>query len=204
MSNILLDEQFWTTRYLNNLTAWDAGQVTEPIKQYLDQLENKKIKILIPGAGNGHEVIYGFKKGFINLHILDISVLPLRQFQRSCPGFPKNQIHHQDFFQHVGQYDLIIEQTFFCALHPNRRLEYCNKMNELLKPSGTLVGVLFAKNFEHHGPPFGGGIEEYRALFSKVFDIKKLEPCYNSISPRKGSEVFISLKKINNGGYNVL
>lgn len=195
MSNILLDEQFWTTRYLNNLTAWDTGEVTEPIKQYLDQLENKKIKILIPGAGNGHEAAYAFKKGFKNVHILDISALPLQQFQRSCLDFPANQIHHQDFFLHKGQYELIIEQTFFCALHPERRIDYCKKMNELLKPSGKLVGVLFARNFEQDGPPFGGELEEYRALFSKVFGILKLESCYNSINPRKGNEVFISLQK---------
>lgn len=195
MSNILLDEQFWTTRYLNNLTAWDTGKVTDPIKQYLDQLENKKIKILIPGAGNGHEAAYAFKKGFKNVHILDISALPLQQFQRSCLDFPTNQIHHQDFFLHKGQYDLIIEQTFFCALHPERRIDYCKKVNELLKLSGKLVGVLFARNFEQNGPPFGGELEEYRALLSKMFVILKLEGCYNSINPRKGNEVFISLQK---------
>lgn len=196
MTNNLLDEKYWTTRYLNNSTAWDAGEVTLPIKQYLDQLNNKEIKILIPGAGNGHEVMYAFKNCFKNIHILDISQTPLEKFQEACIDFPEDQIHHQDFFDHIGQYDLILEQTFFCALPPILRSEYVIKMKELLKPKGKLVGVLYGVDFEKQGPPFGGQLEEYRKLFIKEFEIIKLESCYNSISPRMGAELFFSLTKI--------
>ncbi|WP_373494737.1 SAM-dependent methyltransferase [Aquiflexum sp.] len=195
MTNNLLDEKYWTTRYLNYSTAWDAGEVTLPIKQYLDQLINKEIKILVPGAGNGHEVIYAFENGFKNTHILDISLLPLGLFEKACPEFPKEQIHHQDFFEHTGQYDLILEQTFFCSLPPTIREEYVKKMKELLKPSGKLVGVLFGVDFKKEGPPFGGELEEYRQLFSNEFEIVKLETCYNSIPPRMGTELFFSLRK---------
>jgi methyl halide transferase len=195
MTNNLLDEKYWTTRYLNKSTAWDAGEVTLPIKQYLDQLINKEIKILIPGAGNGHEVIYAFENGFKNTHILDISQTPLKRFEEACPDFPKDQIHHQNFFDHMGHYDLILEQTFFCALPPILRNEYVNKMKKLLMPNGKLVGVLFGIDFEKEGPPFGGVREEYRKLFSREFEIMKLEPCRNSIPPRIGSELFFMLRK---------
>ncbi|MCS7037470.1 MAG: SAM-dependent methyltransferase, partial [Saprospiraceae bacterium] len=57
-----------------------------------------------------------------------------------------------------------------------------------------LAGVLFDRDFEG-GPPFGGHAEEYRALFEPLFRIHTLEPCYNSIPPRAGAEVFIILKK---------
>lgn len=196
MTNNLLDEKYWTTRYLNNSTAWDTGEVTSPIKQYLDQLVNKEIKILVPGAGNGHEVIYAFENGFKNTHILDISSLPLKHFEEACPKFPKKKIHHQDFFEHKGQYDLILEQTFFCALPPILRSDYVKKMKDLLKPNGKLVGVLFGVEFEKEGPPFGGQMKEYQNLFNKQFDVLKLELCLNSISPRKGAELFFSLRKI--------
>jgi SAM-dependent methyltransferase len=195
MTNNLLDEKYWTTRYLNNSTAWDAGEVTFPIKQYLDQIAGKDIKILVPGAGNGHEVLYAYKKGFRNIHMLDISELPLNRFIEACPEFPKEKVHHQDFFDHQGQYDLILEQTFFCALPPILREKYVSKMKQLLKPNGILAGVLFAVHFSHEGPPFGGQLEEYRKLFSEEFEILKLEPCYNSIPPRVGSELFFSLRK---------
>ncbi|WP_373523201.1 SAM-dependent methyltransferase [Aquiflexum sp.] len=196
MTNNLLNENYWTTRYLNKSTAWDTGEVTFPIKQYLDQLDNKEINILIPGAGNGYEVIYAFEKGFKIIHILDISFLPLKQFEEACPDFPKAQIHHQNFFEHIGQYDLILEQTFFCSLPPILRSDYVKKMIELLKPNGKLVGVLFGIDFQKEGPPFGGQMKEYRKLFSKEFEIVKLEPCINSIPPRMGTELFFSLRKI--------
>jgi SAM-dependent methyltransferase len=195
MTNNLLDEKYWTTRYLNNSTAWDAGEVTFPIKQYLDQIADNDIKILVPGAGNGHEVLYAYEKGFRNIHILDISELPLNRFLEACPEFPKEQVHHQDFFDHQGQYDLILEQTFFCALPPILREKYVSKMKQLLKPNGILAGVLFSVHFSHEGPPFGGQLEEYRKLFTEEFDVLKLEPCYNSIPPRMGSELFFFLRK---------
>lgn len=195
MTNNLLDENYWTTRYLNNSTAWDAGEVTTPIKQYLDQLVDKDIKILVPGAGNGHEVLYAFENGFKNIHILDISELPLNHFKEASPEFPIEQVHHQDFFEHEGQYDLILEQTFFCALPTELREKYVSKMKQLLKPKGKLVGVLFGVYFGHDGPPFGGQFEEYHKLFEKEFEILKLEPCYNSIPPRMGTELFLSLRK---------
>ena len=37
-----------------------------------------------------------------------------------------------------------------------------------------------------------GSKEEYELLFSKHLHIKKMELCYNSIPPRKGSELFFS------------
>ncbi|MBX9448501.1 MAG: hypothetical protein KL787_01740 [Taibaiella sp.] len=104
-------------------------------------------------------------------------------------------VHHGDFFEHRGNYDLILEQTFFCALPPGLRENYAKKMQQLLNPGGTLAGVLFHIEFEKAGPPFGGHTREYQKLFDPCFHIHKMEPCYNSIAPRDGHEVFIHLIK---------
>ena len=50
-----LSEKAWDNRYLNNDIGWDLGTVSPPLKAYFDQLENKELKILIPGGGNAHE-----------------------------------------------------------------------------------------------------------------------------------------------------
>ncbi|HXH19987.1 MAG TPA: hypothetical protein VNJ07_12995 [Chitinophagales bacterium] len=34
---------------------------------------------------------------------------------------PVVRLIHRDFFKHQGRYDLIIEQTFFCAINPKPR-----------------------------------------------------------------------------------
>jgi thiopurine S-methyltransferase len=49
---------------------------------------------------------------------------------------------------------------------------------------------LFNRDFEG-GPPFGGSMIEYQQIFQDVFTSVVIEPCYNSVKPREGSEVFI-------------
>lgn len=190
-----LDAQYWTERYLHQQTGWDIGRPSDPIKQFLDQFSNKDAKILIPGAGNAHEAAYAFRTGFSQVHVLDFSPVPLEHFRGNCPEFPQNQILAMDFFDHQGQYDLILEQTFFCALDPLQRPSYVAHMHSLLKAGGKLVGVLFDREFTHQGPPFGGGVEEYLGYFSPYFSDLSMDPCYNSIPPRMGSEVFLKATK---------
>lgn len=189
----LLDEQYWTERYQNGNTGWDIGYPSTPIKDYVDQLEDKSIKILIPGAGNGYEAEYLWKKGFENTTLIDLSILPIQQFSKRVPQFPKAQLVHQNFFHHRDQYDLIIEQTFFCALNPRLRVSYLKKMSELLKPNGKLVGLLFNLALNSDQPPYGGGKEEYSQIFSQILQINKMEPAYNSIPPRSGNELWIDI-----------
>ncbi|RAI92074.1 methyltransferase domain-containing protein [Algoriphagus yeomjeoni] len=188
-----LDKDYWTERYATGKTGWDIGFASPPLIQYLDQIENKTLQVLVPGAGSGYEVAYARKLGFKNLHILDFSEEALVRFNAIDPGFPASQIHHQDFFEHQGSYDLILEQTFFCALDPSLRTNYALKMKELLKPNGKLVGVWFDREFDFDGPPFGGKSAEYRSLFEQYFDVIICSPCYNSIPERASSEVFMIL-----------
>jgi thiopurine S-methyltransferase len=193
--SISLTEAFWTQKYFEKNTGWDIGKASKPITQYLDQIFHKDIKILIPGAGNAYEAHYAFESGFRNVDILDFSPLPLQNFKMLCPAFPEENIYCKDFFEHEGQYDLILEQTFFCAIRPEQRPSYAKKMHRLLKNGGKLVGVMFNRNFEHSGPPFGGTKDEYQRYFGLLFEKIHMESCYNSIPPRAGSELFINLKK---------
>lgn len=190
-----LSKNYWSSRYQEADIPWDTGGVTTPIKAYIDQLTNKDIKILVPGVGNGYELAYLFNNGFKNVYGLDISKEPLQNFKNQNSNFPSDQLIEDDFFNFEDTFDLIIEQTFFCALSPELRPLYVTKMNSLLKPNGKLAGVLFSFPLTTQGPPFGGSKEEYQKLFSNTFDIKTLEPCYNSIKPRMNNEYFIILKK---------
>ena len=67
-------------------------------------------------------------------------------------------------------------------------------MHDLLAPGGKLVGVLFNRSFDG-GPPFGGDKEEYTDLFSTWFPELKMELCYNSIPPRRDTELFFIARK---------
>ena len=58
MSVIKLGKEYWEEKYAKNSTGWNIGYISTPIKEYIDQLQNKSIKILIPGAGNSYEAEY--------------------------------------------------------------------------------------------------------------------------------------------------
>lgn len=189
------NELYWTNRYKQNEASWDAGIITAPIKEYVDQLTDKNMRILIPGAGNGHEAEYLFRIGFKNLVVIDISPEPIFNLKTRIPDFPPEQLITGDFFEHQGAYDLILEQTFFCALDPFLQPEYVEKMNKLVKTGGKLSGVLFTEPLHTTTPPFALPKEKYIQLFQPYFKIKTLETCYNSIKPRQGRELFMILEK---------
>ncbi|MCI5055206.1 MAG: TPMT family class I SAM-dependent methyltransferase [Flavobacteriales bacterium] len=191
----MLNSDFWDNRYVQGQTGWDLGAVSPPIKSYIDQLEKKDLQILLPGAGRGYEVKYLWENGFQNVHFLDISDVAHDEFIKNCPGFPENQMHSNDYFLHQGNYDLIIEQTFFCAIDPSLRVKYAKKSLELLNPNGKMIGLLFKRTFDS-GPPFGGHEDEYRDIFSHFFKVIKMQEAYNSVPPRQGSELFFILQKI--------
>lgn len=190
-----LDKKFWNERYINSQMGWDIGYTSTPLKEFIDTLEDKSIRILIPGCGNAYEAEYLHQQGFENVFVIDIAPLALEGFSERVPEFPKNHLILGDFFELEAQYDLILEQTFFCALNPELRSSYAEKMHELLAPNGKLAGVMFNFPLTEKGPPFGGSAEEYRGYFESGFEIISLKPCENSIEPRQGKELWVELLK---------
>ena len=188
------EQDYWTKRYQEESTGWDIGYPSTPIKEYIDQLEDKSISILIPGAGNAYEAEYLWKQGFRNVFVMDISEFPLKQFRERNQDFPKSQLLLEDFFQHKAEYDLIFEQTFFCSFVPTNenRNRYVKQMASLLKPKGKLVGVWF--NIPLTGGmekrPFGGNKDLYLSYLKQSLETITFKKCYNSIPPRMGNELF--------------
>lgn len=189
-----LDGDYWSDRYNSGTAFWDLGEVSPPLKNYIDQLQDKNIRILIPGCGNTYEADYLLKIGFTDITVIDIAAPLVAQLKEKFKDNPNIKIILGDFFEHEGAYDLVLEQTFFCAIDPSLRKDYVAKMNDVLAPNGKLVGVLFNRQFEEEGPPFGGTKIEYEPMF-KEFVFRTFEPCYNSFSKRKDSELFINLMK---------
>ena len=191
-----MDKSYWNGRYENNDTGWDIGIISPPLKEYINQLPNKQIAILIPGCGNAYEAEYLLQQGFTNITVIDIAPVAIEALRLKLNAFEGNQLRiiEGDFFNLDESFDLIIEQTFFCALQPALRNIYADKMYSLLNKGGKLVGLLFNRSFDA-GPPFGGNKEEYLLLFGSKYITQLMEPCYNSIAPRAGSELFFILKK---------
>ncbi|MDG1475997.1 MAG: methyltransferase domain-containing protein, partial [Vicingaceae bacterium] len=162
---INLTQDFWDKRYQNDDIGWDVGAITTPLEAYFDQLEDKSISILIPGAGNSYEAEYLHQLGFKNVTVIDIAPTAISKFKERVTGFPKEHIINQNFFDFEGQFDLIVEQTFFCAIDKKLRQNYANHAHQLLKPKGKIVGLMFNAPLNEDKPPFGGSVQEYQTYF---------------------------------------
>lgn len=194
-----LDAHYWNQRYANNKTGWDIGSASPPLTQFIDSLTNKNTRILIPGCGNAYEAQYLLENGFQSIFLIDLSPIVVENIRVKFSDY----IHQGyltvvcgDFFLLEQTFDLILEQTFFCALPVKLRKNYASKMHELLAPKGKLVGLLFDFPLTEEGPPFGGNATEYKYYFSSLFTIEQMEQCPNSIKPRAGRELFFELSKI--------
>lgn len=190
-----LSEEFWENKYKSNKIGWDLGAVSPPLKNYFDQLTNKDLKILIPGGGNSYEAEYLFNNGFTNVYVVDVSKIPLENLKKRIPDFPSSQLIHANFFELEDSFDLIIEQTFFCAIDPNLRSKYALKINHLLTDKGKLVGLLFDAKLNEDHPPFGGNTAEYKSYFEPHFIMNIFTKCYNSFHNRQEMELFVKFIK---------
>jgi len=190
-----LSEKFWENRYQTKETGWDLGKTSPPLKAYFDQLKNKDLKILIPGGGHSYEAEYLHANGFKNVYVVDVSKTALSNLKGRVPDFPSNHLIQNDFFDVDSAFDLIIEQTFFCAINPNLRPAYAAKAFELLNTNGKVVGLLFDEPLNDSKPPFGGNKSEYIEYFHPYFEILIMEDAHNSIESRRGRELFFKIKK---------
>jgi len=190
-----LNSTYWNDRYQRGDTPWDIGDVSKPLKAYIDGLANKQLRVLIPGAGRAYEAAYLHQQGFEQVYVCDWAEDAFQLLRTQVPDFPTEHQLVQNFFELDLTVDLILEQTFFAAIRPEQRPDYARKAAELLAPKGRLAGVLFAQPFPTEGPPFGGTAEEYRTYFEPHFAVLQMDISENSIKPRAGKELFIELQK---------
>lgn len=189
-----LNSEYWNNRYIEDKTGWDIGYHNKIHTDYVQEHYNKDTRILEPGAGSAYEVAYLYDKGYINVHALDYAPQVKERFVSAHPLFPANQYLLGDFFKLEQTFDLVLEQTFFCAIDPSLRSAYVEKMHSILNPGGKIYGVLF--NFDKpEGPPYGGTETEYRNLFDSKFEILQMKSAMNSIPQRQGNELIIELLK---------
>lgn len=195
-----LDANYWEGHYHDHNTPWDIGYPSPPLIHYLKQHTQSGDHILIPGAGHAYEAVWLHQQGYKHVYVCDWAPSAFEILQEKAPGFPADRQLVQDFFALDLKVDLILEQTFFCAIDPGRREDYVQQAHRLLKPGGKIAGLLFTHPLERGGPPFGGHPDNYRAIFETHFDVLRLTPATDSIKPRSGQEVFFECKRTQNTG----
>lgn len=196
----LVSMEDWNERYVTDHTPWDLGSVAPPFVALMKEERFPSGKLLVPGCGRGYEAIYFARHGFA-VTACDFSQQACAEMQAMADRAEVPlQVECGDFFnlpqRYAGAFDYMLEQTFFCAIPPEKRPDYVKAAAHLLKPGGRLFGVFFQFDDEHagregaeaeEGPPFGTSMDELRHLFRPMFRIDALEWC-DSSHPRRTNE----------------
>ena len=192
------EQNDWQKHYDEDDLAWDLGEVARPFVRLWEDNALSPGTLIIPGCGQGHEVIYFAERGF-KVTGVDFSPGAIKLLRESLSRRKLDaQVMHRDFFQlgaaHDQTYDAMLEQTFFCAIHPDQRSSYVETASRILKPGGLLFG-LFYETGEEGGPPFNTTEADIRNFFSGLFNINRLEKCSFSSEKRQDKEWLAILQK---------
>ena len=188
----------WQKHYDEDDLAWDLGEVAHPFVRLWKDKVLRPGTLIVPGCGQGHEVIYFAERGF---HVTGVDYSPGAVKLLGDSLNLKNlnaQVLRRDFFEleaaHDQAYDALLEQTFFCAIHPDQRSAYVETVSRILKTGGMLFG-LFYETREEGGPPFNTTEADIQNHFAAAFDIERLEKCSFSSEKRKDKEWLAVLQK---------
>lgn len=182
--------EYWNKRYLDDDTPWDFGGVPADLKAFLKK-KGKGAKVLIPGCGSGYEIKAFIEAGY-DVTAIDFAPFAVERAKRLVGPDYESNVLLGDFFQHdfPGEYfDLIYERGFVCALPPDRRPAYRDRVAQLLKYRGLLIGYYYYnKPSLLEGPPYGFAWGTADELFSRYFLLVKDEPVDDSVPLFAGRE----------------
>ncbi len=201
MSEKEYSREDWQGHYDSNDLGWDLEQVAPPFIKLWQEEKLPLGKVLVPGCGRGHEVVFLAENGF-EVTAIDFSKGAVTYLEKTLRERNLNgRVLYQDFFDmdgsHDGYYDLVLEQTFFCAIPPRLRNDYVLNVARMLKSEGTLVG-LFYHTDQEGGPPYNTTREDIESFFSEKFEIQQLAKTPLSAEQRKDKEWLGILKKRSN------
>lgn len=185
-----LDSAFWDSRYKTGQTPWNFGGVPADVKDYLKR-NPKGGRVLIPGCGWGYE-IQAFADAGYEVTAIDISPAAVERARKLVNSELARRIVVADFFKYnfgAVPFDVVYERTFLCAILPEQRAAYRDRMTRLLKYSGALIGYFYyQKTNPDDGPPFGLAWGEGDELFSRHFLLMKDDPVTDSLPVFAGRE----------------
>jgi len=182
--------EFWNSRYIKDDTPWEFDGIPADLKAFLKK-KGKGAKVLIPGCGTGHE-IKAFAEAGYDVTALDFAPFAVDRARRLVGPALASRILLGDFFQYDfpgASFDLIYERSFVCSLTPERRPAYRDRLAQLLKYRGLLIGYYFYKRpVLSDGPPYGFAWGAADELFSRYFLLVKDEPVSDSLPVFAGRE----------------
>ncbi|GKU92307.1 hypothetical protein SLEP1_g6054 [Rubroshorea leprosula] len=190
----------WEKSWEEGATPWDLGQPT-PVMVHLHQTGAlPKGRALVPGCGSGYDVVAMAcpERYVVGLDISETAIRTAVELSSSLPNADYFTFLKADFFtwQPTNLFDLIFDYTFFCAIEPDMRSAWAQRISDLLKPDGELITLMFPIGDHVGGPPYKVSVSDYEEVLHP-FGFKAISIVNNelAIKPRKGKEMLGRWKK---------
>ena len=202
MTSDVNSPQKWEENYQRGTDGWDLGGPTPVFKRLASSNRFKPGRMIILGAGRGHDAREFSRHGFI-VTAVDFSSYAVEQMHKLAdPKAPIKILQHDIFTLPSdldGSFDYLLEYTCFCAIDPKRRSEYADLVNRLLKPDGIYIDLAFPLDNRKGGPPYAVKESEIFDLFeSRGFRLNSREKPADSVKPRRHAEELFIFQKNGN------
>jgi SAM-dependent methyltransferase len=189
----------WEADYQRGTDGWDLGGPTPIFKRLADSGRFKPGRMIVLGAGRGHDAREFSRHGF-EVTAVDFSSYAVEQMRKLVdPHAPIDILQHDIFTLPVElnhSFDYLLEYTCFCAIDPKRRAEYADVVNRLLKPNGIYIDLAFPLDGRKGGPPYAVTESEIFNLFeSHGFKLLSREKPADSVKPRRHAEELFIFQK---------
>jgi SAM-dependent methyltransferase len=194
--------EFWSESYrkwvsAETTPAWELNEPAKPLREVVPQIKIPKSRICILGCGLGNDAAFLASLGHI-VTAVELSPDALLKAREKHPEGANLKFVEADAFQFAkkfrGEFDIIFEHTFFCAIDPDRRQELVQAWRSLLIEGGHLLAIFYV--FERlGGPPFGTSEWEVRELLSDNFEFLNWTRWKTSIERRMGRELVVYARK---------
>jgi len=147
--------------------AFDTGDACVALSAWLQAhpAPGGGARALVPGCGRGYDTGALAAAGYnaVGLDLAPPAIDEAKKFFAELPADhplaaskERVELVAGDFFEANlgGQFDLIFDCTFLCALHPEAREKWADRTISLLKPGGRLASLVFPICDKEGGPPY--------------------------------------------------
>jgi SAM-dependent methyltransferase len=195
---------FWQARFDTNQTGWDRGAPSPQLIAWLDSGELQACRIVVPGCGNGWELVELARRGFEVVGI-DYTAAAVERSRARCAAHGVAvQVIQADVLNYQPElpFDAIYEQTCLCALHPEYWVPYAAQLGHWLREGGTFWALFMqiprSEAVEQGlivGPPYHCDINAMRALFPESGWAWPKPPYTKVPHPNQMHELAVRLQK---------
>ncbi len=184
---------FWSQRYQEGSTSWDLRSPAPALRDFLPKLKVPRSRILVMGAGSGHDAALLAQAGHL-VTAVDFAPEAIAMSRQQFAGVANLEFVEADCFaldrEYEGNFDIVFEHTFFCAITPEQRRDLIKIWARVLAPGGQLLAIFFVHPLRN-GPPFGVSEWEVRAYLQGAFRVLNWQRIRSSVPSRLGNELWV-------------